>query len=202
MLPRLIVIVDRFTDPGVGDRAISAAAAGAPWLMLRDREAEPPQLFASAEALLGRLQALGLSPSISVTAHVDVARALGTHLHLGKHDTPVLEARRLLPKSALIGYSSHGIEEAAEASASADYVFLSPIFRTTHRPGAAPLGLDALRQCAAAVSDTAVYALGGIDPARAAACVEAGAHGIAVLSGVLSAEDAAGAVRAYLEQIA
>jgi thiamine monophosphate synthase len=52
------------------------------------------------------------------------------------------------------------------------------------------------------VPGLAVLALGGVDPATAGACVEAGAAGVAVMGGIMRAADPAAAVRALLRAVA
>ncbi|MGC2415820.1 MAG: thiamine phosphate synthase, partial [Stellaceae bacterium] len=75
---------------------------------------------------------------------------------------------------------------------------LSPIFLTDSKPGYGPAaGLDALA-AAARLSFGPVIALGGIDEANAAACLAAGARGIAVMGGIMRAADPEATVRRLL----
>ena len=82
----------------------------------------------------------------------------------------------------LVGASAHSASELAEAAAlGADYATLSPIFATTCKPGAVPLGIAAL----AAVcqkSPIPIFALGGIGRDKLDACIEAGATGCCMMS--------------------
>ena len=82
----------------------------------------------------------------------------------------------------LVGASAHSAAEIAEAAAlGADYATLSPIFATTCKPGAVPLGIAAL----AAVcqkSPIPIFALGGIGRDKLDACMEAGATGCCMMS--------------------
>ena len=82
----------------------------------------------------------------------------------------------------LVGASAHSAAEIAEAAAlGADYATLSPIFATTCKPGAVPLGTAAL----AAVcqkSPIPIFALGGIGMDKLDACIEAGAAGCCMMS--------------------
>ena len=82
----------------------------------------------------------------------------------------------------LVGASAHSASELAEAAAlGADYATLSPIFATTCKPGAVPLGITAL----AAVcqkSPIPIFALGGIGRDKLDACIEAGAAGCCMMS--------------------
>ena len=82
----------------------------------------------------------------------------------------------------LVGASAHSASELAEAAAlGADYATLSPIFATTCKPGAVPLGIGSL----AAVcqkSPIPIFALGGIGRDKLDACIEAGATGCCMMS--------------------
>ena len=48
--------------------------------------------------------------------------------------------------------------------------------------------------------DLPVYALGGIEPGRVAGCRDVGAAGVAVMGGIMRAEDPAKVVRLLLEE--
>ncbi len=78
---------------------------------------------------------------------------------------------------------------------------LSPIFLTISKPGYGPaVGLDALAE-AARRSQGPVVALGGIDESNIAACLAAGARGIAVMGDVMRAADPEATVRRLLAGI-
>ncbi|QDG52034.1 thiamine phosphate synthase [Persicimonas caeni] len=120
---------------------------------------------------------------------------------------PPKERRAIIGGSAssaghIIGVSTHSLAEAKAAEQSgADFVTLSPIFETASKPGYGPaLGLDELARVCKAI-DIPVYALAGITPERVEACLDAGAYGVAVMGGVMRAEDVGGAVGAYLEAL-
>jgi thiamine-phosphate pyrophosphorylase len=113
----------------------------------------------------------------------------------------VAEARRQRP-DALLSYAAHTSEEAQRAvEQGADAVLFSPIFPTASKPGHAGVGLDALAACCTAMPTALVFALGGITPERVAACCEAGAYGVAILSGILHADDPAAAALRYTEAL-
>jgi len=116
-------------------------------------------------------------------------------LRAGKRGPDVAEAKK---SGALTGFSAHDQDEAQRAAHDdADYVSFSPVFPTTSKPDHPSAGLAALRNVCAGVS-IPVLALGGLTPERVAGCLDAGAHGVAVLSGILHADDPAGATAKYL----
>ena len=84
----------------------------------------------------------------------------------------------------------HNEEEAARA-AGADLALVSPVFETSSKPGAVPLGPDGFARLAKALPCPA-YALGGITAARLAQLPAAA--GAAVISSVLHADDPAAAL--------
>ena len=123
------------------------------------------------------------------------AGAGGVHLPGGGDP----KAARLLLPSGLIGVSAHSPQEAAaQLAAGADYATLSPIFLTRSKPGYGPaVGLDALAE-AARLAPGPVVALGGIDEGNIAACLKAGARGIAVMGEIMRAADPEAATRSLL----
>ncbi len=122
-------------------------------------------------------------------------------VQLGSASTPLSEARRLLGRSCWIGRSTHTAERARNAlDAGADIAVLGNIYATRSHPERTPLGLEAVRE--ASNGERSIVAIGGITPERVAEVMGAGAWGVAVLSGVWDASDAAAAVRSYLSALA
>jgi thiamine-phosphate pyrophosphorylase len=122
-----------------------------------------------------------------VNDDVEAALMLGADgVHLGRDDDG---AERAWELGLLLGLSASSLEEAREVDGSADYIGVGPVWETPSKGDAAPpIGLDGLREICAAVS-IPVVAIGGIDVTNAAACIEAGAAGVAVIR---AARDAAG----------
>lgn len=201
-IPALVLIADGFTKAGVAGCAVEAARAGAPWVHLRDHAAGEDAFAEAACELTERLrQSMPGEGRVSVNSRPDVAEALGAGLHTGRHGPSPGAARERFPGGALVGASAHGRDEGEAVQGAADYFFFSPVFPTTSKPGHPGAGLEALRDFCHAVPDTPVFALGGITPQRVAACLDAGAHGVAVLSGILHADDPQHATRAYLQAL-
>jgi thiamine-phosphate pyrophosphorylase len=198
--PPLLFISDRLqARRPLVEIAEAAFRGGCRWFSLREKD------LPSAERrdLLRALVALGHRLGAVVTVHEDIAAVVATEadgVHLPGGGDPVAARRRLPP--GLIGVSAHGPEEAAtQLAAGADYVTLSPIFLSASKPGYGPaVGLDALA-AAARLTAGPIIALGGIDEAHAAACVAAGARGIAVMGEVMRAADPEETVRRLLAAI-
>lgn len=94
--------------------------------------------------------------------------------------------------------SVHSLEALQSAErAGVDYVQFGPIWEPTWKV-ATPCGLAALAE-AARCATVPVVAVGGVSPERVASCLEAGAHGVAVVSGVFGAPDVEQALQRYVE---
>lgn len=111
----------------------------------------------------------------------DLAFAAGVGVHVGDSDLPPAFARRLLGERALIGTSTHSVQQlvdvdSEDGDAGADHLALGPIWASPTKQGhAAIVGLDALRTASARTSRP-VVAIGGITgPERAADVIAAGA---------------------------
>lgn len=87
----------------------------------------------------------------------------------------------LKPYEGILGRSCHDLNEVRHAELEGvDYVTLSPIFASDSKPDYGPvLGLSELSRIAQE-THVPIYALGGVDAGRVAACRAAGAAGVAV----------------------
>ncbi|HWF87571.1 MAG TPA: thiamine phosphate synthase, partial [Pyrinomonadaceae bacterium] len=103
-------------------------------------------------------------------------------------DLPPDAARKLLGPHAVIGYSTHNIEQVIAATQlPIDYLAIGPIFATTTKSDTAPvLGLDGLRTVRAAIGRFPLVAIGGITASNARDVIAAGADSVAVISALLS----------------
>ena len=106
-------------------------------------------------------------------------------------------ARRLLGRSCWIGRSIHAAAE--DGPLEADVYLLGNIFDTASHPRRAPLGVAEVR--AAANTGRPIVGIGGITPERTREVIEAGACGVAVLSGVWAAKDPAAATARYVQAL-
>ena len=133
-----------------------------------------------------------------VNDRVDLAHAIGADgVHLGQSDLPVSAAREILGPEATIGASVATVSEARLAAITgADYLGVGAVFGTDSKADAESgddaLGLDRLAAIADAVK-IPVVAIGGVTPENAAATIEAGAGGVAVISAITNADDPAAA---------
>jgi thiamine-phosphate pyrophosphorylase len=186
--PPLLVISDRSqAKRPLVEIAEAVFRAGGRWFSLREKDLPANE----RRELLRALVALGRRYGATITVHDDIDGAIATGadgVHLPGGGDPAA-ARRPLP-SGLIGVSAHTPQEAAaQLAAGADYVTLSPIFLTASKPGYGPaVGLDALAE-AARLASGPIIALGGIDEENLAACLAAGARGVAVMGEIMRAAD-------------
>lgn len=203
MMPRALGRLHVLTDVQLqrrwshADLAAMLGEAGADVVQLRDK-----RVLADAERLeVAQEVRSRLAPSVAllINDHVAVARDCGAQgVHLGAHDVPVRQARRILGVAACIGGTANTLAQARQRfEEPLDYIGVGPVFATTskHNP-AHSLGLDGLARIVAA-SPVPVIAIGGIRPEDVEGVLRSGAHGIAVLSGAVCQPDPRAAVRRY-----
>ena len=148
-----------------------AVEAGATVVQLRKKRASTDELVRVGVPLRD-LPALFI-----VNDDVEAAIELGADgVHLGQADPGAERAREA---GLLLGRSAVSFEQAVREDA--DYLGVGPIWPTPSKEDAdPPLGLDELARICAAVF-MPVVAIGGIDATNAAACIGAGAAGVAVI---------------------
>ena len=134
-----------------------------------------------------------------INDHVDIALAVdAAGVHLGQDDFPIAEARKVLGPGAVIGATATTAAQAQAAEADgASYVGFGPVFPTRSKANPASVkGLEGLSHACRATT-LPVIAIAGITPERVSACLKAGAHGVAVLSGIAGADEPEQAARRY-----
>ena len=137
------------------------------------------QLSAKAAAITR-----GSTTKLLINDRADIAAAVGADgVHLTTSSLPPEVVRRTFGDEFLIGVSTHSLEEAGSARRSgADFVVFGPVFETaSKREYGEPRGLERLAQVASELAPFPVVALGGLTISNVAACVQAGAQGIAAI---------------------
>ncbi|MGI8996843.1 MAG: thiamine phosphate synthase [Pyrinomonadaceae bacterium] len=190
-LPKLYPITDaRLSGLTHAEQVARFAAGGAMLIQLREKHASPREFYVEAEAALHVARERGVQ--LIINDRADIALALRADgVHLGQDDLDPLAARRLLGADAIIGYSTHNIEQAIEAAQlPISYLAIGPIFVTHTKENPDPvIGLDGLRRVRAQLDATAtrlpLIAIGGITTENASAILDAGADSVAVVSALL-----------------
>jgi thiamine-phosphate pyrophosphorylase len=162
-------------------------AGGAALIQLRDKQASSRVFYSDAQAALQVARSAGVK--LIINDRVDIAFALRADgVHLGQEDMPVEAARRILGDQAVIGFSTHNLDQIQEAlHLPIDYLAFGPIFRTTSKRNPDPVaGLTQLKQASEMVLPMPVVAIGGINRSNATDVLTAGASTIAVISCVLA----------------
>jgi thiamine-phosphate pyrophosphorylase len=158
-------------------------AGGATLIQLREKHTSPREFYEDAEKAVEIARARNVK--IIINDRVDIALTLGADgVHLGQEDLPPAEARKILGENAIIGYSTHSIEQALEAAKlPLDYIAFGPVYdtRTKENPDKT-VGLDGLKWVREAVAGFPLVAIGGINSANLQPVFEAGADSAAIIS--------------------
>ena len=163
------------------------SAGGATLIQLREKHLSPREFYGEAEKALRVARSRGVR--IIINDRVDIALALHADgVHLGQDDLSPEVARSLLGEDAIIGFSTHTIEQAQGAlTMPIDYIAVGPIFSTATKDKPDPIvGLDALHRVREIVGHFPLVAIGGIGLEQAALVIAVGADAVAVISALVA----------------
>jgi thiamine-phosphate pyrophosphorylase len=187
-LPRVYPITDtELSGLSHAEQVGRLIAGGATLIQLRDKHAAPRDFYRQAEAALQIAREHNVR--LIINDRVDVALALGADgVHLGQTDMPGEAARRLLGERAIVGISTHNLEQAElAANMPVDYVAFGPIFKTSTKENPDPIaGLEMLRAVCRIVGALPIVAIGGITLANAEEAWGAGADSVASIAALVS----------------
>lgn len=199
----LYLVTDRHQTAGrplvsVLEQALSA---GVKAVQLREKDLDTrslAELASEVASLTRKYNAL-----LFINDRVDLVMALGADgVHLRSDSMPVRAARRVLGPNRLIGTSAHSVEEVLRAETDgADFAVLGPIYDTpSKREHGDPIGLRPLED-ASLQSHIPIFAIGGISLPRVPEVRRVGAHGVALISAILSVEQVQPATRLLLHAL-
>jgi thiamine-phosphate pyrophosphorylase len=195
----LYYITDRSQFPGDESarraallaKIAEAGSAGVDYIQIREKDLFARELASLAQDAV-RVLRNSVRPGTSVTrllinSRSDIALTVGAEgVHLRSDDISTKDVRDLVARSGMppsafvIGISCHSPEDVRSAeSAGADFAVFAPVFEKKNTPHIRPSGLRELADaCRVRIP---VIALGGVTLDSAAACIEAGAAGIAAI---------------------
>jgi len=189
-LPKLYPITDtRLTGRSHAEQVALFSDGGATFIQLREKHLAPREFYQEAETALRIARGLGVR--LLINDRADIALALGADgVHLGQDDLPPEAARRLLGDDAIIGCSTHNIEQALQAARyPVDYIAIGPVFPTASKVNPDPVvGLDGLRRVRDGIGQIPLVAIGGITRENAPDVLDAGADAVAVISTLLDGD--------------
>jgi thiamine-phosphate pyrophosphorylase len=191
-LPKLYPITDRrLTGLSHAEQVARLCEGGATLVQLREKHLSPREFYREAEGALRVARERGAR--LIINDRADIALALGADgVHLGQDDLRPEAARRLLGENAVIGFSTHSVEQAAEAARlPVDYIAIGPVFATSSKEKPDPVvGLEGVRRAREVTGRISLVTIGGITRENARAVLEAGADCVATISALLSSDPA------------
>lgn len=202
-LPRVYSIVD---TECLATRQISiekAASAfldgGAGILQIRHKGHWSRAIFDAARAVARLCREAGAT--FIVNDRADIAMLLDAGVHVGQDDLAPRDVRKLIGPDAVLGYSSHNLDQLCAAGGEpVDYVAFGPVFRTATKQNPDPVvGVDEIRRCRPLLEKPLV-AIGGITLENARSVLDAGADSLAVIAGLLPELPTAQSLRTRMEQ--
>jgi thiamine-phosphate pyrophosphorylase len=192
---RLYVLVDGRSNADEFERLVrSLIEAGVDIVQLREKRLSDRELIGRAR----RLRALTRATKtlFVVNDRPDIARlADADGVHVGQDEFSVKDARTIVGPRALIGVSTHSIEQARQAVLDgANYIGIGPTFVSPTKEFETYPGLELLRAVAGEIRLPA-FAIGGITLANVEEVLSTGIRRVAVSSAVCEAADAASAAK-------
>lgn len=200
---RLYAITDRrlCAPRTLYDTIHSLLDVGVSTIQFREKDLSDAEYIKLAEPLCKLCHTY--SAQLFINSRIEIATEIGADgLHLPGDSASVEKVIEETNRRFIIGSSVHTLAEAKQREMEgADFITYSPIYPTLSKPGYGPVvGVEGLRNVAAGIN-IPVFALGGITSERVSECLDAGAYGVAVMSGVMSPENGVQQAKVYLQQL-
>lgn len=182
----------------LAELAAEWARGGVAYIQVREKDLPLAELQALAARVVEAVRGTGAATKVLVNGPAQVALdagADGVHLPSTKPGKATGDPGSVVPQNAaqaaeqayaragrevVVSAACHSADEIKRANG-ADLLLFSPVFEKVTEPSARGQGLTALREAAELAKPLPVLALGGVTEKNAAACVQAGAAGVAAI---------------------
>ncbi len=201
MIPKLYLITDRslFKDEStflnVLERALNAGVGS---IQLREKDLPTRALLDLAYKLRAITTRYGAK--LFINDRADIALCVGADgVHLAQSSIPPKAVRKIIKENMLIGVSTHSLQEALIAqNEKVDFITFGPIYQTPSKMKYGdPVGLNALAEAKKSIT-TPILSIGGINLDNIMTVIDTGADGVAIIRGILSAQNIVDSVKKYL----
>ena len=161
---------------------------GATFLQLREKNCSDEVFLKEAK----ELKELGEKYNVPfvLNDNVELVEETGADgVHVGQHDMPAYEVRKIIGEDRILGVSAQTVEEAVKAERDgADYLGVGAVFTTNTKTDADSVSYETLKAICEAVT-IPVIAIGGITQENVLKLAGSGIVGVSVISALYAAED-------------
>jgi len=188
--PFIYAILDRsaVTDEGFVHTVRALIEGGVDILQYRAKEKDQDERRRDLVTLLAAAGPAGIP--VIVNDDPELAEEVGAHgVHLGAADPSPSEARALLGPGAIIGVTTHSLDELDRLDlAHIDYLAVGSIFPSPTKREVRPVGTELIESVMRLAEGVKIVAIGGINRDNIESVFDAGADGAAMISALLSGD--------------
>ena len=199
---KLYLVTNRYQDSleSFLEKVETACRSGVTIIQLREKNLTTNQYYQLAKQVKEITDAYQVP--LIIDDRLDVCLAVdAAGLHIGDDELPVSVARKVLGSEKILGVTAKTVKRALEAETwGADYLGTGAIFPTTTKENAPITLISTLKTICQTVA-IPVVAIGGLTSENIEQLIGTGIAGVAVVRGVMHAEDIEAKTQAFLTKL-
>ena len=199
---RLYLVTNRYQDSleNFLEKVETACRSGVTIVQLREKNLTTNQYYHLAKQVKEITDAYQVP--LIIDDRLDVCLAVdAAGLHIGDDELPVSVARKVLGPEKILGVTAKTVKRALEAETwGADYLGTGAIFPTTTKENAPITLISTLKTICQTVA-IPVVAIGGLTSENIDQLIGTGIAGVAVVRGLMQAEDIEAKAHAFLTKL-
>ncbi len=191
--------------PNISHKELATIACknGIRWIQLRVKDKSFSEYLAIAKEVKDICDSY--STTLIINDNVEICKAMNADgVHLGKNDLSIIEARKILDNTKIIGGTANTIEDIIQLQDDgADYIGLGPYkFTSTKKNLSAILGINGYSLILKnLVTSIPIIAIGGIQLKDVESLMNTGIHGIAVSSAINLSIEKENTISSFINQL-